>query len=412
VKILHLLETSIPHTVGYTIRARAIIEHQRRLGLDPVVVTSPLFPAKDRTVTVERYDGVPYYRTNYIPAPGSASLKVWSYAIRVMMLKRYRQAVLGIAQREHPDVLHAHSSYTNAYAAFPAARRLRLPLIYEVRTLWGESAVVEDGLQPDSWKHRLVWRLEIGAMRRADLVVPISQGIRAELTRRGVPPSKMAVVPNGVDSSRFIPGPRDEARARSVGLAGCFVIGFVGSLRRLEGLSTLLDAYSICRSRRDRIGLVIVGDGPDRRSLEAQAQQGGLSGAVFAGRVPHEEVLSWYSIIDVVVYPRIQAVINERVTPLKPLEAMALGKVCIGSDVGGLKELIRDGETGVIFPNGDSESLAAAISSLMDDKARVDRLGRAGREYVRREREWSTVGKRYCDLYDSVVSSKGVGQRS
>lgn len=405
-KVLHILETSIPDMAGYTIRARAIVEQQQQLGLEPVVVTSPMFPAKTPAEDPEYYDGIRYYRTNHIPAPASAKSKLSSYATRAMMLTRYRKAVLQIARSERPDVLHAHSSYTNAYAALPAARQLGLPLVYEVRTLWGESAVVEDGLRPNSLKHRLVWHLELGAMRRADLVVPIAQGIRDELLRRGIPSDKLEVVPNGVDSSRFTPLPRDEERARSIGLAGCFVIGFIGSIRKLEGLSTLLEAYGICRTQRSRIGLVIVGDGPDKKTLEAKASQLGLTNVVFTGSVPHTEVNSWYSIMDLVVYPRIRAVINERVTPLKPLEVMALGKVCLGSDVGGLIELIRDGETGIIFRSDDAENLANAITTLMDDPEQMQRLGQTAFAFVRKEREWNVIVNRYCELYDRLIQQK------
>lgn len=409
-KVLHVLESSIPDTGGYTIRARAIVDNQRRLGLEPVVVTSPLALVKDRAgVRLEHYDGVPYYRTNYIPAPSSARSKLSSYALRLMMLHRYRRAVLEIVRNERPDVIHAHSSYSNAYAALPAARRSGLPLVYEVRTLWGESAVVEDGLQPDSWKYRLIWRLELGAMRRADLVVPISRGIRDELLSRGIPADKLEVVPNGVDSSRFVPRPRDEDRVRSAGLAGCFVVGFVGSIRKLEGLSTLLEAYAICRTRRNRIGIVIVGEGPDREALEAQAARLGLAQILFTGNVPHGDVESWYSIMDVLVYPRIRAVINERVTPLKPLEAMALGKVCLVSDVGGLLELIRDDQTGVVFRSDDPKDLAAAIIALMDDPARMQRLAQGGVEFVRRERDWGAIVPRYGELYERAIRLRDGG---
>jgi PEP-CTERM/exosortase A-associated glycosyltransferase len=405
-KVLHLLESSIPHTTGYTVRARAIVDYQRRLGIEPIVVTSPLFPARDSAVTLEHYDGVRYYRTNHIPAPASASSKLASYGVRAMMLARYRRAVMDIAMRERPDVLHAHSSYTNAYAAFPTARRLGLPVVYEVRTLWGESAVVEDGWRPDSWKHKLIWRFELGAMRRADLVVPISRGIRDELVERGIRAEKLEIVPNGVDSSRFTPTPRDDGRAEIAGLATHFVVGFVGSIRRLEGLSTLIEAYGICRSRGRRVGLVIVGEGPDKKALEAQALKLGQTDIVFTGEVAHSEVASWYSIMDVLAYPRIRAVITERVTPLKPLEAMALGKVCIGSDVGGLTELIINGTTGIIFPSGNAEALAATLMGLMDDQPRMEQLRSRALEYVRTERDWGNIVPRYVELYERLVHSK------
>ena len=362
--------------------------------------------SKNRDAKIELLDGTRYYRTNHIPVPASAGSKLSSYALRVVMVARYRRAVMEIALSERPDVIHAHSSYMNAFAGMPAARRLGLPLLYEVRTLWGESAVVEDGLRPGSWKHRLVWYFELGAMRRADMVVPISKGIREELIARGIPASKLEIVPNGVNTDRFVPMPCDEALAQSVGLKGCSVFGFVGSLRRLEGLSTLVDAYALCRRLNDKIGLVIVGEGPDRLALQAKVKELGLKGVVFTGNVSHKEVAAWYSIMDLVVYPRIRAVINERVTPLKPLEVMALEKVCLGSDVGGLTELIADGETGVIFRSGDAAALADAALALMSNPDRMRRLGKNASEFVRREREWSVIVQRYQSIYDRLVQQK------
>jgi PEP-CTERM/exosortase A-associated glycosyltransferase len=402
VKVLHVLESSVPDTGGYTIRARYIVDFQRRLGISPVVITSPLFP-RVPSGPIDEIDGVRYYRTNNIASPAKAKSKLAAYAIRATMLARYRHAVMDVVRRERPDVIHAHSSYTNPRSALPAARRRGLPLIYEVRTLWGESAVIEDGLRPDSWKHRLVWRFELDAMRRADLVVPIAQGIRDELIRRGIPASKLEVVPNGVDTSKFTPGPRDEARARSAGLTGQFVIGFIGTIRRLEGLATLIDGFQILQRDRPNVRLVIVGDGSERSEVQARAKRLGLDGVLFTGTVPHADVASWYSVMDVLVYPRIRAVINERVTPLKPLEAMALGRVCVGSDVGGLTELIRDEQTGLIFRADDPAHLAARLQLLIDDPARMDRLRQSALRTVRQERDWGSIVPRYSELYERLI---------
>lgn len=402
-KVLHVLETSIPHIAGYTIRASAIIENQRKLGLEVVVVTSPLFPTDTPGVDREDFAGVRYYRTNHIPTPATARWKIGSYLRRLAMLARYRRAVMRIAQREQVDIIHAHSSYANAHAAAPAARRLGIPLIYEVRTLWGESAVVEDGWRAGSWRYRLIWHFELSAMRKADLVIPIARGIRDELIARGIPAEKLQIVPNGVDSSKFIPAPPDMRRAEEAGLAGRFVVGFVGSMRRLEGLETLIEACRICRDRGINLGVVLVGDGPDRKNVEAKARGLGLTDIVFTGNVPHGEVSGWYSVMDAVVYPRIRALINERVTPLKPLEVMALGKVCVGSDVGGLMELIEDQKTGMIFRSGDAAHLAEVLIRLKDSPELMSRLGRAALDYVHREREWLVIVQRYRQIYEELT---------
>jgi glycogen synthase len=410
-KVLHVLEKSLPDTGGYTIRARAIMEQQRKLGLELVAVTSPLMPVGHAGVRVEDLDGIRHYRTNDIPSPAAAPTKLVSYAYRTVMMQRYRRAILRIVASERPDIIHAHSSYLNPLASLPAARSFNLPLVYEVRTLWGESAVVEDGLDTTSWKYWLIWQLELRAMRLADAVVPIANGIRDELIRRGIDRTKMTVIPNGVDSSQFVPRPRDVERARRYGLEGKFVVGFVGTMRRLEGLSTLVEAYARLGFRRSDIALVLVGDGPDQADLKAKAASLGRSEIIFTGTVPHSDVASWYSVMDVVVYPRIRAQINERVTPLKPLEAMALGKVCIASDVGGLLELIRDDDTGVIFPSGNADALAAAIIDLADDPDRLRRLGRSGLEFVCRERDWSAIIPLTLQLYARLLASKSPARR-
>jgi PEP-CTERM/exosortase A-associated glycosyltransferase len=398
-KVLHVLETSAPELVGYTIRGRYIVNHQRKLGLDPIVVTSPFFRGATAQ-QVDAIDGIRYYRSNHIPRPDKAQGKAAAYWRRMNMLRRYRKHVADIARRERVDVIHAHSSYTNGLAARYAARRLGIPFIYELRTLWGERAVVEDGWNPKSLKYRTIWRLELGVMQQANMVVPIARGIRDAIVERGIDPAKIEIVPNGVDTSVFVPREPDAELVRTLGLDGMFAVGFIGSLGRLEGIDLLVEAFSEIRRREPRARLLIVGDGADRQRLESMAGQAGLNGAVrFTGMVPHDQILRYYSIMDVLVYPRIDARINQTVTPLKPLEAMAMGKVCLASDVGGLKELIDDDVTGVLFTTGSARDLAEKVLDLAADPGRRRRLAEQGRAMVRREREWSAVAARYLEIY-------------
>jgi glycosyltransferase involved in cell wall biosynthesis len=167
-----------------------------------------------------------------------------------------------------------------------------------------------------------------------------------------------------------------------------------------------LQAYRICKANGRKMAVVIIGDGPERKVLQAEAERLGLDDVLFTGNVPHADVASWYSIMDVLVYPRIRAVINERVTPLKPLEAMALGKVCVSSDVGGLTELIHDGETGVVFRADDEKQLADVLTGLMNDPDRMARLRTSALSYVRTVRDWGRIVPKYADLYDRVVRAK------
>lgn len=398
-KVVHVLETSAPELVGYTIRGRYIVNHQRRLGFDPVVVTSPFFRGAQDQHTDE-IDGTRYIRSNHIARPDKSQGRLASYWTRMNMVRGYRRFLAEVAARERPNVIHAHSSYTNGLAASYAARRVGIPFVYELRTLWGESAVVEDGWNPKSMRYRTVWNLELGVMRRANIVVAISKGIRDAIVERGIDPGKIMMIPNGVDTGVFVPRPADVALAQSLDLEGRFVVGFIGSMRRLEGLADLVEAFKEVHRVEPRARLLVVGDGPERERLITQAADTGLGGVVtFTGLVPHDQILRYYSVMDVLAYPRIDARINQTVTPLKPLEAMAMGKVCLGSDVGGLRELMEDGVTGVLFPAGDVRALTGKILLLASDAQLRERLAAQGQAMVRREREWSTIAERYGEVY-------------
>ena len=124
---------------------------------------------------------------------------------------------------------------------------------------------------------------------------------------------------------------------------------------------------------------------------------------MFAGRVPHDEVQRYYDLIDVLVYPRLSMRLTELVTPLKPLEAMAQGRLLVASDVGGHRELIRPGETGVLFKAGDPDALAAAVLDLKRDEGRWPALKAAARRFVETERNWKASVARYDGVYSRVL---------
>ncbi len=398
-KVLHVLERSAPELVGYTIRGGYIINHQRRLGLDPLVVTSPFFRNQQGTA-MDVIDGIRHYRSNHIPQPDKARGRLAAYWTRMRMVRRYREFTAEVAGQERPGVLHAHSSYMNGIAAAYASKRLRIPFVYELRGLWADTAVVEDGLRQDSLKYRAFWHLELGVVRRAQMVVAISKGIKDAIVKRGIDPDKVVIVPNGVDTGVFTPRPVDRSLRQSLGLDGCLVFGFIGSVRRLEGLELVIRAFSEVRRREPRARLLIVGDGPERERLAAMTAAAGLGDVVqFTGQVPHDQVLSYYSVMDVLVYPRLDAPINQMVTPLKPLEAMAMGKVCLASNVGGLKELVEHGVTGWLFTADAVGDATEAMVRLASDQNLRDTLSAQAQATVRREREWSTLAARYADIY-------------
>lgn len=398
-KILHVFDHSLPLHSGYTFRSANILRQQRRMGWQTYHLTSP--KQVNCHVAEEEAEGLHFYRT--APPAGLASrlpgLNQWA------LMRATETRLLEIARRLRPDLLHAHSPLLNAYPALDVGRRLGIPVVYEIRAFW-EDAAVDHGTQREGGlRYRLTRALETRAVRRADQVVTICQGLRGDLIARGTPAGKIGVVPNAVDAEAFVPGaPPDPALRQRLGLAGCRVLGFIGSFYAYEGLDLLLAALPRMLAQAPDIRILLVGGGPQEANLKAQAQALGVADkVVFTGRVPHAEVSRYYDQIDLLVYPRHAMRLTELVTPLKPLEAMAQGRLFIASDVGGHRELVRDGETGLLFRAGDVAALARRALDALSLADGGDALRAAGRRYVELERNWPRVVARYRDIYGRAL---------
>jgi len=309
------------------------------------------------------------------------------------------------AARPGYDLFHAHSPYPNAFHAAELARASSRPWIYEVRGMWEESDAACGATASEDFRMRR--DAETEAVLLAHRVVVISRGLRDELASRGVPERKIHVVPNGVDTARFQPIPRDDELAHKLGLGGRTIIGYVSLLRKFEGLDTLIEAAALLARQGSNTACLIVGDGPDFARLKGLAE--GIDNRcriVLTGRVPHTDIMRYYSLIDVFVVPRIRARVCEMVTPIKPLEAMCMAKAVVVSDVGGLTELVADGVTGLTFAAGSPEALAAQCRVLIDNPRLRCELGRRAREWVLAERDWKQVVKAYREVYELALEGR------
>jgi PEP-CTERM/exosortase A-associated glycosyltransferase len=289
----------------------------------------------------------------------------------------------------------------NAMPALRVGRRLRLPVIYELRALWEDAAVDHGTTKEGSIRYRLSRALETYALKRVTAITTICEGLRTDILSRGIPADRITVIPNGVDVEEFAPGGvADLALKERLGLAGATVIGFAGSFYSYEGLDLLLSVLPQVLARVPEVRVLLVGGGPQEAALKAQAASLGVADkVVFAGRVPHAEVKRYYDLIDVLAYPRHAMRLTELVTPLKPLEAMAQSKLLIASDVGGHRELIRDDETGLLFRAGDATSLATKILAALADRSRWPPIQRAARRFVEVERTWRGSVAGYAPIY-------------
>jgi glycogen(starch) synthase len=398
-KILHVFDHSLPLMSGYSMRSLALIEAQRRMGWETVHLTTPkhYMPGP----TVEEIDGLRFHRT----APVANSLARWPGIGEAAMIRATAERIRWIASYEKPDLIHAHSPALNAIAAARAGKKLSIPTVYEVRAFWEDAAVGNGTDTEGSLRYKATRFLDNIAFRRADAIVTICEGLRADIAARGAPAEKISVVPNGVDAEAFAyrrPA-KEELRAKH-GLHDKIVLGFLGSFYPYEGLDILLDAVALLRRERDNVALLLAGGGPAEEELKWQALRLGIEDVVtFLGRIPHQKVGDYYDLIDLFVYPRRAMRLTETVTPLKPLEAMARGGVVIASDVGGHRELIRHGETGLLFPADDAKALARALDAAITRQSQWPTLGRTGRDFVERERSWDRSAQGYLAAYSRAL---------
>ena len=396
-RILHVLDHSLPAHSGYTFRTRALMKAQLAKGWEVAGVTGVRHP--EPGPDGETVDGLTFYRTAPI-APARAPIREW----REIGALAKRVEVL--AKEWKPDVLHAHSPVLDGLAALRVGEKLGIPVIYEIRAFWEDAAVGNGTGREGSLRYRLTKRLETHAVKAADAVAVICEGLRGDLIARGIDPAKIIVSPNGVDLDLFgDPPPRDDALAETLGLAADdVVIGYIGSFYEYEGIDDLIAAMPALVAAQPKARLLLVGGGPKEAALTAQAAASPVAAQIhFVGRVPHGEVERYYSLIDILAYPRKKMRLTDLVTPLKPLEAMAQGKLVAASDVGGHRELIEDGATGTLFAPDDPAAIAEALADMLGNRAMWPERRRTARIFVESHRNWSSNILRYEPVYQRLL---------
>ena len=312
-----------------------------------------------------------------------------------------------------PEWVVAASDYMTALPALIAARRLGLPFLYEVRGFWEVTRQSREPGFERSEDFRIQGLLDAEVARRADHVFTLTGPMRDELVRRGVNPATITLLPNSCDPERFAPRARDAALAARLGIpASVPVIGYIGAFVQYEGLEDLVAAGALLRGRGRDFRLLLIGGettsgaekGPVTAEIERIAAETGLGDRlIMPGRVPHEEVAVYYSLIDIAPFPRKPQPVTEMVSPMKPLEALAMEKAVVVSSVAALTEMIADGETGLVFAKGDVASLAEVLDRLIGDRGLRARLGRNGRDWVVRQRTWAEMGRRVRATLEALV---------
>lgn len=404
--VMHLLKESIPYLQnGFTMRSRYTLLAQRAAGLEPFVVTSLGFPRKegiDDFPLEEDIEGIRHHRLDL--GPGYSTTEPFD-----VNLRDYAWLASRVARRERPAVIHASSGFRGfdtALVGMALREHLRLPFVYEVRSFFETTWTADHDHAEQTEHYERRYSTENRAMQAADAVITIGESMRADIVARGVPAERVFVLPNGVDPEAFQPMDADPALRRRYGLEGKTVFGYVSNLDHpREGQELLIDATAALLRRGRKVACLIVGDGGRRPELEERARKAGVGGAVvFTGRIPHAAVRAHYALLDVFVVPRRNDRASRYVTPLKPFEAMAMGKPVVVSDLPALVEIAAPGERGLAFPHDDAAGLAATLEQLIDHPELMARYGEAGRQWVLAERTWAANGERYRAIYEGLAA--------
>ena len=459
-KVLHVLANSPPDVNGYAVRTHKILTSQTN---DLIALTSPWYPDRDSMVEDYEVDDVQYSRTIH-PARKSRNkfshklvklftrtnfeqtnqtkdentvkkafpLRVFDFfyygifkigrAIRhffrigwkvieeKILIKYFMKRIIEVAKQENAILIHAHTPYRVGLPALRAARKLGLPFVYEMRGMWEETAVANGRWLRNGPAYRRFQAYETKVLRKADAVVCISETLKQEAIGRGVEPTKISVVTNAVDKTIGDNTTESSLYQQSIDslnrASTTTVIGYIGSLREMEGVDQTAEAVANLNNNGHDVRLFVLTGQSGQQELRNYCAKLGLSdNAVICGPVPHEEVAAFYDLIDIFVVSRPDSRVTRLVTPLKPFEAMAMGRAVIASRLPALQEIITERETGLLYDADDVNSLTEKITELIDDNELLQRLGDNAREWVMSNRTWEVVVQNYQSAYDKARES-------
>jgi glycogen(starch) synthase len=400
-RVLHVLDHSRPLLSGYSVRSHSLIFAQNNIGFSAEALTGPLHSTDDAGASDATIDGVLYRRTPTTRGFAQRFVEGRVPGLREMsVVSLLRKEILKLVNKQSYDVIHAHSPALCGLAALQAARARGIPFVYEIRAFWEDAAVDQQKTTVRSPRYRISRGLEGYVVKRADAVVGIARHILEDLRERGIDSNKLFHVPNGVNADRFTALPRDAQLATHLGLKNIPVLGFIGSLYRYEGIAWMVRATEKLRREGVFFHVLIVGQGEDMQDIQAAIDSSSAKDYVkIVGQVPHDQVQSYYSLMDVLVYPRRSVRLTELTTPLKPLEAMAQGKAVLASDVGGIRELVEPDVPCLLFKPDDVDDFCSKAKRLILDEDFRRGLGERGRQMILREKNWDNLANRYRAVY-------------
>ena len=404
--IMYHINQSLPHhSSGYAIRTQALLKSLKKKNWHIKAYARIGYP-NDRydyigTRIVESHsnvEGIEYYFT---PSrkKSIAKLNIEQYQ------KENVKLLIKQAKKFKPTIMHCASNYSCGLAGTAAAKLIGIPSIYEIRGLWHVTRTAKQPEYDRSDHFKMIENLEIQAAKNADHVFAITSGVKDVLLKNEINEEKITLLPNAVDTTRFKPSERNQEIEKKLKLEGKITIGYIGSFTDYEGLDYLLKAsVNLKEKYNQKFKVLLIGDGAVFDDLKRLCMELKLEDTVhFTGRIDHRDILDYYSVIDIAAYPRKGTKVCEIVSPLKPLEAMAMGKTIIASNVKALSEMIKDNETGLIHEKDNVDDLTKLLEVAINDKELNIKLGKNGLKWVTINRTWNEISKKVEDVYEKLI---------
>ncbi|NEN90244.1 MAG: tetratricopeptide repeat protein [Okeania sp. SIO3H1] len=405
-RVLLPLHLSLPYEqTGYAIRSHSILTSLKEKGIDVLATTRLGYPSsflpqyQNKSVPeIEEIDSIRYLRLN-------SEEKQTDIEQNYAYIEGYAERLVKAAMSHNASVIHSASNFENGMATVLAARRAGIKSVYEVRGFWHLSRVAKLPKFRDSYWFTYYQSMESAVVRQVDAVVALSQVMKDKLIDWGVDSRKITIVPNAVDTNKFKPRSPDDALQRKWGLNSQFVVGFIGSLNEYEGVDLLIKAVAGLVDGSANIKLLVVGDGSGKKGLEKLVKSVNMNQhIIFTGQVPFSDVIDYYALSNVCVFPRKAEEVCQYVPPLKLLEPMAMAKPVIVSALPPLMEMVKHEETGLVSRSDDIGSLQSALLRIYNSPGLGDRLGKTARDWIKANRQWSVVSQKYLEVYQKLFS--------
>lgn len=370
-----------------------------------VVTCAPNFPSgkvhagyRNALWSRERVDGIDVVRVwSYITANEGFVRRTLDYMSFMVA------ATIASVFIRRPDVIVATSpQFFTPCAAYVVSLLKRRPFVFELRDLWPDS-ILAVGAMRDSRVIGWLRRLEYFLYRRSARIVSVTNSFKHVLVGNGIDAAKIAVIPNGVDLTAYVPGAKPSDLQEKWGVQGKFVAAYVGTIGMAHGLGTILDAAEKLRERDD-IAFLLVGTGAEQASLMAQCRERGLRNVVFVGSVSKAEVREYWKLCDVALVLLRDSALFAHVIPSKMFEAMGMERPMILGVRGESRAIVEASHAGIAVTPERADELVEAIVRLAGDAELRTRLGRAGREYAAREFNRDRLARQMLDVLELTAA--------